>query len=52
LKLTADDAVCTFKQEKLVACKKRYELSRDDQERWADCAYPLGRQFMDRSESG
>lgn len=47
MRLTADDAVWTFEQEKFVARKQGYELSAKDQQRWADCVYPLGRQFIE-----
>lgn len=47
MRLTADDAIWIFAQEKLVARKNGYELSAEDQQRWADCVYPLGRQFIE-----
>ncbi len=45
--LTIDDAVWLFKQEKLVAIKKGYELNEKDQQRWAGVVYPLGRELIE-----
>ncbi|RTL36659.1 MAG: hypothetical protein EKK48_25830 [Candidatus Melainabacteria bacterium] len=46
-RLTADDAIWLFQQEKFVARKEGYDLDKKEQERWADCVYPLGRQFIE-----